>query len=131
MALSWRLLTHLIVLPSGQATANIVRISVCYVNTVRIKCTHMLMTSLAACLMQCVTSFLSNERTRHKMRTMADKQAQQQRVCLRVQQQRQPPSSATLGQVCAAMNVMQMSLNDECTHTGEADEGSKQCPSSG
>ena len=73
----------MIVLPSGQVAANIFSI----------KCTHMLNTS-AACLMQCVTSFLSNERLCHKMRTMDQRQAQQQSVCLQVQQQQQPLSSA-------------------------------------
>ncbi len=74
----------MIALLSGQVTATIDRI----------KCTHMLITSLAACLMQCVTSFLSNERACQKMHTMVKRQVQQQGVCLQVQQQRQPLSSA-------------------------------------
>ncbi len=56
----------------------------------------MLSTSLAACLMQCLTCFLSSECTSHKMQPTVKKQVQQHSVCLQGQQQQQAPSSAAI-----------------------------------
>ena len=51
-------------------------------------------TSLRASRMQCLACTLSSERTSHQMRTMVNRQVQQQSACLQVQQPRQPLSSA-------------------------------------